>query len=159
MVPKRSSTNRGSQFRSATIKRSSPISRWRKADHNVQPKSHDDIIQAGFVLGADGAYHKPAHVLTGNPRAPAKLEHDSGNGAMGQIPVQAAVGRRFLVHVTSYRKRLLDQDNLCCKYLVDLCRYAGILPSDAPGTAEIKVSQQKVGPKEPERTIIEIFPL
>ncbi len=88
-----------------------------------------------------------------------KLERCAGNGTMGEVQVQAGLGRRFLVRVTSHRKRLLDEDNLCCKYLVDLCRYAGILPSDAPGTAKIEVAQQKTGPKEPERTTIEIFRL
>lgn len=88
-----------------------------------------------------------------------KLERSVGHGTMGAVQVQAGIRRRFLVHVKSYRRRLLDQDNLCCKYLVDLCRYAGVLPSDAPGTAEIKVSQEKVGSKEREFVRIEIYEL
>ena len=86
-----------------------------------------------------------------------QLERDTRHGDVGEVQAQAAFGRRFLVRLTSFRKRLLDEDNLCCKYLVDLCRYAGALSSDAPGTAKIEVTQEKVGSKEPERTVIEIF--
>jgi hypothetical protein len=87
----------------------------------------------------------------------AQLERDPGDGTVGEVPVQKGLGRRFLVRVKSYRCRLLDEDNMCEKYHVDLCRYAGALPSDAPGTAKIEVTQEKVGPKEQERVEIEIF--
>ena len=89
--------------------------------------------------------------------SPAELERDSGDGAVGEIPIHKGLGRRFLVRVKAFRGRLLDEDNLCEKYHVDLCRYAGALPSDAPGTAKIEVSQEKVGPKEQERVEIEIY--
>lgn len=94
-----------------------------------------------------------------NPRQAAELEPDHGNGALGAIPVQRKTSGRFFVRVTSYRKRLLDEDNLCEKYHVDLCRYSGMLPQDSPGTAKIEVCQQKVGSKEQERVQIEIFEL
>ena len=122
--------------------------------------THEQLLRAGFAVAPNGDYYKPAWgapVQTDCTGTARKLERNPRDGAMVSLQVQAGLGRRFSVHVTSYRKRLLDQDNLCEKYLIDLCRYAGILPSDAPGTAEIKVSQQKVGPKEPERTIIEIY--
>ncbi len=88
-----------------------------------------------------------------------KLERHTGDGAVGTVQVEGRIGRRFLVRVTAYRHRLLDEDNLCEKYHVDLCRYAGVLPSDAAGRAKIEVSQEKVGSKEPEETKIEIFEL
>ena len=59
---------------------------------------------------------------------------------------------RFLVRVTSFRRRLLDEDNLCEKYVVDCCRYAGLLPADDAGAAKIEVSQIQVRRKEEERT-------
>jgi hypothetical protein len=90
-------------------------------------------------------------------RSAAKLERDSSDGDVAALQSQTALGGRFLVKIKSYRKRLLDEDNLCCKYIVDLLRYAGIISSDAPGTAKIEVSQEKVGPKEPERIRIEVF--
>jgi len=76
---------------------------------------------------------------------------------MGAVQVQKAIGGSFLVRVTSYRRRLLDEDNLCEKFHVDLCRYAGIIPSDAPGQTKIEVSQKKVGSKEAEFVRIEIY--
>ena len=86
-----------------------------------------------------------------------KLERDPGHGGVGKVPVQRGLGRRFLVRVEAIRKRLLDEDNLCAKYHVDLCRYAGALPDDAPGTAHIEISQRKAEPKEEESTEIEIY--
>lgn len=92
-------------------------------------------------------------------RSPAELERHPGDGAVGALQVQAPASGRFLVRVTSFRKRLLDEDNLCEKYIVDCCRYAGLLASDGPGQTKIEVSQQKVGKGEPEFTRVEIFKL
>lgn len=86
-----------------------------------------------------------------------KLERTAGHGALVETQAKIPTGQHFLVRITSHRKRLLDEDNLCAKYLVDLCRYAGIIPGDSPGTAKIEVAQEKVGPKEPERVTIEIY--
>ena len=87
----------------------------------------------------------------------AELERHPGHGAVGKVCLQKGDRGKFLVVIKSFRKRLLDVDNLAEKFHVDLCRYAGILPSDAPGTAEIKVCQEKVGKGEEERVTIEIY--
>jgi|HubBroStandDraft_4_1064222.scaffolds.fasta_scaffold248133_2 hypothetical protein len=100
-----------------------------------------------------------ADIHAGGTGKVAKSQRDTRDGGVGEIQVQKGNLGRFLVIVKSYRRRLLDQDNLVAKYHVDLCRYAGILPSDAPGCAEIKVTQEKVGSKEPERVVIEIYAL
>lgn len=63
---------------------------------------------------------------------------------------------KFIVRVTSFRVRLLDEDNLCEKYLVDGLRYAGALPSDAPDRCRIITTQAKVAKKADERTEIVI---
>lgn len=95
--------------------------------------------------------------LNRNTGSPAELERHSRDGAVGQVQVQKRTGRRFLVRVVSYRKRLLDEDNLAEKYHVDLCRYAGILPSDEAGTTQIQTSQVKTVKGEEERVLIEVF--
>lgn len=82
----------------------------------------------------------------------AELECGAGDGALAEGKAEKGDSRRFLVRVTSFRRRLLDEDNLCEKYHVDLCRYAGCVPSDAPGQTKIEVSQVKVKTKEEERT-------
>lgn len=64
--------------------------------------------------------------------------------------------RKFFIRVTSYRCRLLDEDNLAEKYHVDCCRYAGLLPGDDPAQARIVTTQEKVGSKAEERTEIVI---
>jgi len=85
------------------------------------------------------------------------VERNPSDGALGQRQIQAIPPGRVLVRVTSFRTRLLDEDNLCEKYYIDLCRYAGIIRQDHPGAATIEVRQKKIGPKEPEFVRIEIF--
>jgi hypothetical protein len=84
------------------------------------------------------------------------VERDLRLRALGTDEPKKSDTGRFLVRVTSFRRRLLDEDNLCEKYVVDCCRYAGLLPGDAPGTTRIEVRQEKVRSKEEERTEIVI---
>ncbi len=93
---------------------------------------------------------------SGNRRSIAKLEPSSSDGTMGQVQVQEPDSRIFLVCVTSFRRRLLDEDNLCEKFHVDCCRYAGLIPSDDPSRTQIQVRQEKVGSKAREFVRIEI---
>ncbi len=86
----------------------------------------------------------------------SKSKRSSRNGALGSGKVQKAVSPRFFVRTTSYRVRLLDEDNLISKWHTDLARYCGFLPSDAPGTARIVTTQEKVGSKEEERVEVQI---
>jgi Holliday junction resolvase RusA-like endonuclease len=85
-----------------------------------------------------------------------KLERRSRNGSLAKAKTQTGDSRKFLVRVTSYRIRLLDEDNLCEKYHVDCCRYAGIISDDSAAKARIETSQQKVKTKGEERTEIQI---
>jgi len=78
--------------------------------------------------------------------APQKVPHQKGNPA------------RYLVRITDFRTRLLDEDNLCAKYHIDALRYSGLLPSDAPGRCKISVSQEKVTRKKEVRVEIFVFP-
>lgn len=63
---------------------------------------------------------------------------------------------RFRVCVTSYRRRLTDQDNLAPKFFVDCLRYAGVIPDDSPQAIDYSITQVKVRKKEEERTEIEV---
>jgi len=102
----------------------------------------------------------PAAVLhADNPAAASVVERRSRPRSLGAQKDEGRDSGRFLVRITSFRKRLLDQDNLCEKYHVDCCRYAGVLPDDAPEKTSIEVSQQKVKRKEEERIEIEIYRL
>jgi hypothetical protein len=93
-----------------------------------------------------------------DPDQAPKLERRAGNGPLAKSKIKGPVPTRVLVRVTSYRCRLLDEDNLCEKYACDCCRYAGLIPGDSPAEAKIEVCQEKVGSKSEERTLIEIIP-
>lgn len=93
-----------------------------------------------------------------NPNS-SKPQRGNDNAALAAGQVQSGSSQRFLVRVTSFRKRLIDEDNLCPKFAVDCCRYAGLLPDDAPGETKIECRQEKVGKEEDEHTVIEIFEL
>ena len=82
------------------------------------------------------------------------MEHDPGDASLAAKALQRRDRRQFFVRVTSFRRRLLDEDNLCAKYHVDLCRYAGAIPDDAPGQVKIEVGQVK---SKREEIVIEIY--
>ena len=91
-------------------------------------------------------------------RVPATVvEPSPGNGRVGKDKVQKRDDRKFLVIVTAFRRRWLDDDNPCEKYLVDLCRYSGIVPDDARKGTRIKTRQEIVGKGEREYVKIEVF--
>lgn len=91
-----------------------------------------------------------------NERSP-ELERNPRARTLGKSKAKDGNSKRLLVRVTSIRRRLIDEDNLCEKYVVDCCRYAGLLPGDGPGETKIEVGQRKAGKEEAEGTLIEIF--
>ncbi len=104
--------------------------------------------------------HASASFLQLNSKAPGPVvERGAGDGPLAKDETQAGHTGRFFVFVKSYRRRLLDEDNLCEKYIVDCARYAGCIPVDSPDRTSIAVSQEKVKSKEEERTEILITPI
>jgi len=93
----------------------------------------------------------------GDARPIDKLEPSLGVRPLAKKKDERPACQRFLVCVTAFRHRLLDEDNICEKYYVDLCRYAGIIPNDAPDQVSIEAKQKKIGKSEKERVVIEIF--
>lgn len=91
-----------------------------------------------------------------NTSVRAELERYDEHAAMGKSGEKKADRRRFLIRVTSVRNRLIDEDNLCVKLVVDCCRYAGLIPGDSPGEAKIEARQRKVAKSEVPHTIVEI---
>jgi len=55
---------------------------------------------------------------------------------------------RLRVVVTSRRCRLLDPDNVCPKYVIDLLRYGGVLRDDSPDLIDLEIRQERVSKKE-----------
>jgi hypothetical protein len=66
---------------------------------------------------------------------------------------------KVLVRITSYRRRLLDRDNLCGKWFLDAARYSRIIRNDTPEDINYEISQCKVKKAEDEETQIEFIPI
>ena len=96
-------------------------------------------------------------LLSRNTSQTAIVERDSRDAPLGKKKVQGSVSQRILVRVTSVRKRLIDEDNLCEKYHVDLCRYAGIISGDEASKTKIETIQRKAEKGEEEKVIIEVY--
>lgn len=116
-----------------------------------------DDFKAMLAAGSADTKRLNAGLPVGNTGQPAEPQQPVISRRPRKNPNQARDSRRFFVHVQDYRRRLLDEDGLIAKYHVDALRYAGILPSDAPGTCHIKVDQTKIGHGEPERVEIEVW--
>jgi len=110
--------------------------------------------------------HASADVIAANcgediplksPRKAPLVEQDACPEPLATPHVQEPAKGRFLVRITSVRKRLADEDGLCEKYIVDCCRYAGILRNDDPGTARIETTQRKAEKGEEEHTVVEVW--
>ena len=86
----------------------------------------------------------------------AVVESSPRNAPLEAKEVQRRADGRFLVRVTSVRKRLADEDGLCEKYVLDCCRYAGLIPDDSPELCKVETCQRKAEKGEEEHTIIEI---
>ena len=105
------------------------LQRERQRNHN-----NPDSSQGASPIAQQTAWY--------GPLAAGKVEND--------------YPRRFVVRVTSVRRRLLDEDNLAAKFFTDGCRYAGVLPSDAPGKTSVIEDQRQVKSKTDECTEIRI---
>lgn len=113
-----------------------------------QVRQHNERVAKGKAKANSG---------NRDTREAPKLEPDPSHAALAAVQVQSRTGQKFLVSVTAVRTRLIDIDNLCEKYHVDLCRYASIIPNDDPATTLIEVRQQKAGKGQEEFTRIEIY--
>lgn len=91
-----------------------------------------------------------------NPKPECSVPYEPLAEAGGKTENSGSIPTR--VRITSYRRRLLDWDNLAggCKYFCDCCTYSGLIPGDAPDQITLEVSQVKVKTKQEERTEITI---
>ena len=96
------------------------------------------------------------NICADNPRQIAKPKPTARTQQVHSGEAQTRHTGRFLVSVTSIRKRLLDADNLVPKWHIDCLRYAGIIPDDSPDKCEIKIAQRKCEKGEEEKIEITI---
>lgn len=95
-------------------------------------------------------------LLARNTGTSAVVERSPVDEPLAQEEVQRPTGGRVLVRVESVRKRLLDEDNLCEKYHVDLLRYAGVISGDEADKTKIETSQRKAQKGEEEKIVITV---
>lgn len=93
------------------------------------------------------------------PASDPKLERRSVAGTLGKGQTQKGHTGRFLVRVTRCSRRLLDEDNLCEKFVLDCCRYAGLVPGDSPAEVRVETTQRKIEKGEAEHATVEIYEL
>jgi hypothetical protein len=120
------------------------------------PNATESVIAAN-IGGAELSGERPADKEGAPDAVRPELEQRPPTRTPRPKRTKVEDSKRFLVRVTSVRKCLIDEDNLCEKYVVDCCRYAGLLPGDGPGTTKIDTAQRKAGKGEAERTIVEIY--
>lgn len=96
------------------------------------------------------------------------LEREASNTIAKQIVRNESVAEaerktyysgKVLVRITSYRRRLLDKDNLCGKYFLDAARYSCLICDDKPENINYEISQCKVKSENDEETQIEFIPI
>ena len=100
----------------------------------------------------------------GNTEAHRSSPSAKPKQALLDVPVEPSRGKaaysgRVTIRIESFRKRLIDPDNLCPKYLVDGLRYANIISGDSAAEVEIVTTQTRVSSKAEERTAITITPI
>jgi hypothetical protein len=107
------------------------------------PNASESFIRANL----DPDDSRQAAVLERPPKHEPLAAHQGKKGTAAKL----------LVRFVSVRKRLLDPDNVSCKWTLDALRYAGIISGDEPEKITLEVNQRKAGKGEPEQTIIEIY--
>lgn len=116
-------------------------------------QDYDELIRRRPEL----APHRPDIIIQPVLQTP-KLELCAKPKPLAKAQVQKDSSKRILIRIVSVRKRLLDEDNLCEKFLVDCLRYAGIIPGDSPEQVKIETVQRRCAKGEMEETFIEITP-
>lgn len=101
----------------------------------------------------DNGTHKASHRRR---TSGAKPEQNVWDESLAKKAREKVYPGRISVIITSHRKRLLDQDNLCVKYFLDCLRYAGVIPDDNPQAIDLQIRQIKVSKGEKEFTRIEV---
>jgi hypothetical protein len=88
----------------------------------------------------------------------AEPQYDVRTESLGLNQDEEGSPVRTILRITRLGVRLLDADNLCggCKYIVDACRYEGLVANDDPQAIILIVRQRKVKRAET-GTILEIY--
>jgi hypothetical protein len=97
--------------------------------------------------------------LAQNSGQVAVAKRDFSHEPLAASEIPAPLTGRVHIRITSRRRRLIDPDNVYAKATVDCLRRAGIIRDDSEADISLETRQEKVGSKEPEETVIEIYEL
>jgi len=64
---------------------------------------------------------------------------------------------KYIIQFICFRVRLLDNDNLCTKFMCDGLRHAGIIEDDNPAICEMRWRQVRVTGSKREGTLIRVW--
>ena len=119
--------------------------------------SEDFLRAKGYQLINGQWWHKSTPAARSAAPDP-QPEQAVCNRSYGPIPGKEGhtEGRRLSVKIVSYRRRLIDPDNLTVKYHVDALKYLGIIPNDTAKDIEVSVRQEKVNEFQAECTEITV---
>lgn len=95
----------------------------------------------------------PNH-LYHDPHPLPELEHHPGTRPLATNEEQEGNAGRVHLRIVSIRKRLIDPDNVSAKWLIDCCRYAGIIRGDEHDKITLQIEQRKCAKGEAEATQI-----
>jgi len=133
--------------------------------------TEEEAIEYGFKKDENGGWVSPnaTKVKAGPKSRDSGQVSQSKRGVLKQVTGKDASKegvqgggeespQRFIVSITSYRRRHLDPDNLCPKWYIDEIVRAGYIPDDSSKFI-VRVEKQVVKIEAPERqrTVIQIF--
>jgi hypothetical protein len=107
----------------------------------INPRVSQDVIRLNCPNG-----------ISSGPK-PEQVVH---NGTDGKTAGKKKNTGSRLISITSFRKKLIDPDNLIGKYFIDSLRYAGIIHDDRAEDITYQISQRKVEEETQEKTLIRI---
>jgi hypothetical protein len=122
---------------------------------NPNPMPLPTVVSDDFRRLNPHLYNVP-HIPSQSTGENPVPQRRSRNGSLAKGKDEKGDTAKFFVRIVSYRRRLLDEDNIVGKWHTDMARYCGILPSDAPGQTRIITTQEKIDSKDQEYTLIEI---
>lgn len=122
--------------------------RHMESEMKLTPEQYEEIMRRPAIKRANSG--DCGQTQGAEPQCPVL------NGAMGQDGGEDRDSASISVRIVSFRKRLIDPDNLCPKYFIDCLRYSQLIPDDRAQDINLQVQQQKVKSKAEERTEITI---
>jgi len=118
----------------------------------------DKLLKLGWTQDKDGNLTAPKKSTNkaGGISPGAEPEQDPGGEALGPDEREEINKVRRIVRITSYRRRLIDGDNLFTKHFTDSIATSGLIVADSVEWARVENHQVKVHNAWEVRTEIEI---